>query len=566
MTTIDDHKLYQLIADIDYLPEEKLKEAQINAEKEQRTLYESLIAHDIISDKNLGRLIADYLKLPLVTLSETKITPDVLHIVPKDIAQKYEVIAFGIGDKSLKIATTQPETTGLFDMLAKKVGATQYDLYYATKQDIEQALQKYRDQLDVVFQKLINAKKDTNTELPMAQIVDAIIEQAYTNKASDVHIEPTRTQSIVRFRVDGVLRDVVSLPRTSHDQIVTRLKVLARLRTDEHLSPQDGRLHVSLEDESIDIRISVVPIISGEKVVLRILASHYRQFGLTDLGMSEADLDKLHDAFSRPYGMVLSTGPTGSGKTTTMYAVLKILNVREKNIATIEDPVEYEISGINQIQANTKTQLTFANGLRSILRQDPDIMFVGEIRDEETADIAINSAMTGHLVLSTLHTNDAATTLPRLIDMNIEPFLVASTVNAIIGQRLVRKVCDHCKVSIELKRKAQNWEGDAKTAQYLSSISRESTIKFFGSDKEIRLYRGKGCSVCHNTGYNGRLGIFEILTVTPAIQEMITNKVNAEEIAIQAQKQGMTTMQQDGLSKVAQGLTTLEEITKATRE
>jgi type IV pilus assembly protein PilB len=296
------------------------------------------------------------------------------------------------------------------------------------------------------------------------------------------------------------------------------------------------------------------------------LASHFRQFSLMDLGMSETDLKKLQEAFTRPFGMVLSTGPTGSGKTTSMYAVLKILNVREKNIATIEDPVEYEIEGINQIQANTKTNLTFANGLRSILRQDPNIIYVGEIRDEETADIAINSAMTGHLVLSTLHTNDAATTLPRLIDMKIEPFLVSSTVNAIIGQRLVRRICERCKVSVELAKTGAGWQGDAKVAAQFAALDKHVAARYFGSSDRVRLYRGKGCPVCHTTGYNGRVGIFEVLEVTPAIQTLIVEKANADRILQQAVKDGMTTMMQDGLAKVARGVTTLEEVLRATRE
>jgi type II secretory ATPase GspE/PulE/Tfp pilus assembly ATPase PilB-like protein len=306
--------------------------------------------------------------------------------------------------------------------------------------------------------------------------------------------------------------------------------------------------------------------VAGEKVVLRLLASHHRQFGLTDLGMTENDLNKVRNAFTRPYGMILSTGPTGSGKTTSMYAVLKILNVREKNIATIEDPVEYEIEGINQIQANTKTNLTFANGLRSILRQDPDIIYVGEIRDEETADIAINAATTGHLVLSTLHTNDAATTLPRLIDMGIEPFLVSSTVNAIISQRLVRRICDRCKMSVELTKSAKGWQGDKQLAAQFTSLDKTTLTTYFGASDRVRLYQGKGCVVCHNTGYLGRVGIFEILEVTPAIQALIVGKSDSERIMQQAIKEGMSTMMHDGLTKVARGITTLEEILRAATE
>ncbi|MBI4033244.1 MAG: type II/IV secretion system protein, partial [Candidatus Blackburnbacteria bacterium] len=308
-------------------------------------------------------------------------------------------------------------------------------------------------------------------------------------------------------------------------------------------------------EENLDIRVSIVPIVEGEKAVLRLLSSRSRQFSLQDLGMSDKDLAKVRKGFSKPYGMLLSTGPTGSGKTTTIYAVLKIINTREKNIATIEDPVEYDIEGINQIQVNPKTNLTFANGLRSILRQDPDIIFVGEIRDEETASIAINSAMTGHLVLSTAHTNDAATALPRLIDMNIEPFLIASTVNTIIGQRLVRKVCDKCKIS------------QTTTSEELAKhVPEEIVTKYFGKKKEVRVYRGKGCPICHSTGYIGRIGVFEVLEVSEAIRHLITERANADVIRQKAQEEGMTTMIDDGFDKVEGGITTVEEVLRATTE
>jgi type II secretory ATPase GspE/PulE/Tfp pilus assembly ATPase PilB-like protein len=563
---ISDSELYRLLAELDYLPEADLKKSLTSATAENLSLYEWLLKHDVVSDQNLGKLIADSLKLPFISLVEIQIPEDVLRITPQAVAAQYGSITFGLDDRGLKIATTQPQTSDLFDMLAKKAGVRTYRLFYITNRDLEQALQLYRKQLSAAFDDLLATKKEAAAELPVAKIVDAVIEYAYVSRASDVHIEPTRAASVVRFRIDGVLHDVVRLPRTVHDQVVTRIKVLARLRTDEHFSAQDGRMHTKLQEESIDIRVSIVPIVAGEKIVLRLLASHFRQFGLTDLGMNEADLKKVQAAYSRPYGMVLSTGPTGSGKTTSMYAVLKILNVREKNIATIEDPVEYEIEGINQIQANTKTNLTFANGLRSILRQDPDIIYVGEIRDEETADIAINSAMTGHLVLSTLHTNDAATTLPRLIDMKIEPFLVSSTVNAIIGQRLVRRTCDRCKVSLELTHTADGWQGDTKTAAQFATLNKRLITQYFGSSGIVRLYRGKGCAVCHNTGYNGRVGIFEVLEVTPAIQTLITQKADAEQIVQQAVKDGMTTMMHDGLAKVAQGVTSIEEILRATTE
>jgi general secretion pathway protein E len=344
------------------------------------------------------------------------------------------------------------------------------------------------------------------------------------------------------------------LPVALHDQIITRIKVLSRLRTDEHLSPQDGKMRIKLDEEDLDIRVSIVPIAEGEKVVLRLLASHYRQFSLLDLGMNQKDLQKIENAFHKSYGMILSTGPTGSGKSTSIYSILKIINTRDKNITTIEDPIEYRLKGINQIQVNPKTNLTFASGLRSILRQDPNVIFVGEIRDSETAGIAVNAALTGHLVLSTLHTNDAATALPRLTDMKIEPFLVASTVNIIVAQRLVRKICEMCRSSQTMKRE-----------DLIKQLPEVIIEKHFGMEESIRVYQGQGCKICHATGYVGRLGVFEILEVTKEIKKLITEKHDSDVIMRKAIEEGMTTMLDDGLDKVIRGLTTFEEVLRVTK-
>jgi type II secretory ATPase GspE/PulE/Tfp pilus assembly ATPase PilB-like protein len=298
---------------------------------------------------------------------------------------------------------------------------------------------------------------------------------------------------------------------------------------------------------------------------MRLLAQQTRHYSLTDLGMTKDDLEVVRDGFTRPFGMVLSTGPTGSGKTTTIYAILKILNTRDRNIATIEDPVEYELDGTNQIQANSKTNLTFDEGLRSLLRQDPDILFVGEVRDEETAAITVNAAMTGHLVLSTMHTNDAVTTLPRLIDMGIEPYLVASTVNVIIAQRLVRQICNHCKASLKLSYTSKGWAGEPDQAILLASISKQMFIKHFGSKTDVRVYKGNGCTACHNTGYQGRIGIFEVLEITPKLAQLISDKADTDVLMARAIKDGMVTMLDDGLDKVIAGETTLSEIMRVTR-
>jgi type II secretory ATPase GspE/PulE/Tfp pilus assembly ATPase PilB-like protein len=339
------------------------------------------------------------------------------------------------------------------------------------------------------------------------------------------------------------------LDKSLHSSIVTRIKVLAHLRTDEHLDAQDGKMRMNIDSERVDIRVSVIPTTEGEKIVMRLLTSRFKSFSLSDLGMRKDDLEKIHEAINKSFGCVLATGPTGSGKTTSIYALLKILNTRDKNIMTIEDPVEYRVKGVNHIPVNPRAGLTFANGLRSILRQDPNVIFVGEIRDSETADIAVNAALTGHLVLSTLHTNDAATALPRLIDMKIEPFLIASTVNVIVAQRLVRQICVVCKEEVHLERKFMR-----------KDISSSMLDKYFGRKNLLKIYKGKGCKICHNTGFFGRVGLFEVLEVSDKIRQLIIEKADASLVRKQAILEGMVPMLDDGLAKVAEGTTTLEEV------
>lgn len=562
---IPDEALYQLLLENEYLDEKKLRKAANLGKQENLSLAEALLQLDLISDENLGKIIADYLKLPFASLSKVAIPDDVLRVVPESMAQKYKIVAFGHDKNGLKLAVSGPQNQDLLSMVSQKVD-DKISPYYATERDIADSFRLYKKDLQKTFNELLKQQvtqvsktpgqitKAINKNAPISKLVDLLIEYAYQDKASDIHIEPEEENSLVRFRIDGILHDMVKLPKELHDQVVTRIKVLSRLRTDEHLSAQDGKMQIDLPQEKLDIRVSIVPIVAGEKVVLRLLSSRSRQFSLRDLGMSEGDLEKVKNGFTKPYGMVLSTGPTGSGKTTSIYAMLKILNTREKNIATIEDPVEYQIDGINQIQVNPKTNLTFADGLRAILRQDPNVIFVGEIRDDETASIAVNSAMTGHMVLSTLHTNDASTALPRLIDMKIEPFLVSSTVNVIIGQRLVRKICEMCRVSTT-----------RDAAEASRHFQKDLIKKHFGDGKTIRVYHGKGCPVCHGTGYSGRVGIFEVLEVTEAVQQLIDQKADSAEIVKQAVSEGMTTMLDDGLEKVQQGVTTIEEVLRAVR-
>ena len=558
---ITDEQIAQLILSVKLLDPEKIKELLHEAKETKTSLSELLIQKDFVTDENLGLLIADAFKLPFVSLSKISIPADVLEVVPEVVARKQQVLAFGRDKNGLKVAMANPGNKQIRALIEKKSDEKVIP-YYATEHDIISATKLYQQELQKSFDELVEAEVDrakrlggaTAAEVPISKIVDLLIQHAQRNKTSDIHIEPDEDKTFVRFRIDGILHDVLKLPEALHDQLVARVKVLGRLRTDEHLSAQDGKIHTEVDGLPLDVRVSIVPIVDGEKVVMRLLAAQARQLSLLDLGLSQHDYAKVLNGFTKPHGMVLSTGPTGSGKSTSIYAMLKIVNTREINIATIEDPVEYDIPGINQIQVNNKTNLTFANGLRAILRQDPDVIFVGEIRDEETAGIAINSAMTGHLVFSTLHTNDAATTLPRLIDMNIEPFLVASTVNVIIGQRLVRKICEKCRFS-QIK----------KAEDFVDQLPKWLLDKYFAKRQEMRIYQGKGCPVCHETGYKGRIGIFEVLEVTEAIRTLIIGKAAADSITAAAVKEGMTTMMEDGLHKVEQGLTTVEELLRATK-
>lgn len=396
-------------------------------------------------------------------------------------------------------------------------------------------------------------------EVSIINLVDSLIENGYHSRASDIHIDPEEKRVRVRLRIDGILNDAFILPKDIQSEVITRIKVLSGLRTDEHQAAQDGRFRTKIEGGGpIDLRVSIAPTYYGENAVMRLLVEKEEKFTLETLGYSEKDRGIIMKAIKNPYGMILATGPTGSGKTTTLYTILKILNTKEVSIITIEDPIEYSLEGIDQIQANTRTGLTFATGLRSILRQDPNIIMVGEIRDEETARIAVNAALTGHLLLSTLHTNDAPTTLPRLLDMQIEPFLIASTVNIAIGQRLVRKICENCKVNKAIST------DELKTLS--ESISTEILSKYEKITKSKKFSKGSGCEKCNNTGYQGRIGIYEVLEVDDDIRKAVIRKADAGEIRDIAIKNGMTTMIGDGFKKASEGITTIEEILRVIHE
>ncbi len=390
------------------------------------------------------------------------------------------------------------------------------------------------------------------TELSIIKLVDSLVQAAFLSRASDIHFDPAEKQIAVRFRIDGVMHDFYVFPKTIQQEVISRIKVLSGLRTDEHQAAQDGRFRITFDTVNVDVRVSIAPTYYGENCVMRLLADQAATFTLESLGFEGRDLDVVKRNIKKPYGMILATGPTGSGKTTTLYTILKMLNTKEVSIITIEDPVEYSLEGIDQIQVNTRTGLTFANGLRSILRQDPNIVMVGEIRDEETAGIAVNAALTGHLLLSTLHTNDAATTLPRLLDMGIEPFLIASTVNVAIGQRLVRKICEGCKTK------------KAISADELKSLSSVIPTKTLEGAKAF--YYGKGCATCDHSGYKGRIGIHEVMEIDDEVRVALMKNADSSEIKKIAIKNGMTMMVEDGFRKAIDGVTTIEEILRVIHE
>ncbi len=539
------------------LAEERLK-------SEGGTFAQALLWYNLVSEEELGKLMADALRVPFVVLGEQSIPREVLDLVPEVVARKQRVIAFARDAEGVHIAMTHPGNLEMRSFLEKKTGLPVV-VSLAMERDLENALMRYRQGVTEAFEELILSDmeaagdKSRETDPPIIRIVDTLISYAYQNRASDIHLEPRDRDMLVRFRIDGVLHDIVKLPPVLHPQIISRIKVLARLRIDEHQTPQDGKVSFPLEQsEALDVRVSIIPTTEGEKVVLRLLSERSRQFSLTNLGLAPSALALVKTAYEKPYGMILVTGPTGCGKTTTLYSILKLLNRRHVNIVTIEDPVEYDMEGVNQIQVNTDAKLTFATGLRSILRQDPNVILVGEIRDNETADIAINLAMTGHLVLSTLHTNNAATAIPRLIDMDIEPFLIASTTNVIVAERLVRQIHQACRVSEEVP-----------SMTLASQVGGAVFAKVFGEatpDKQIRLYRGKGCPACHETGYEGRSGIFEVLVLNDDIRRAITERRDASVIEGLAVAAGMETMFEDGLRKVQEGRTTMDEVLRVTKE
>jgi type IV pilus assembly protein PilB len=526
-----------------------------------------LLQYSNLAKDEVYKTKAELLNVPFVNISQTAVDPQSLSYISQQLASKYKIIPYLFDGKSntLYIATFDPLNVTLQDFLEMKTGL-KITLALASEEDINQAItvayaknlspevEQALKQVEPI-QKPINQKVVTEniaiSDAPIAKIVNTILEFAGKSRASDVHIEPQELKTRVRYRIDGILQEKLSLPSSIHESLVSRVKILSELKIDEKRIPQDGRFNFKLDDEEIDLRVSTLPTVHGEKIVMRLLRKSGGLPSLEELGLKGVQLKRLEDGLSRPYGIVLITGPTGSGKTTTLYSILSRLNTNGVNIVTIEDPVEYQIDGINQVQINNQAGLTFAAGLKSFLRQDPNIILVGEIRDKETTQLAIQAALTGHLVFSTLHTNDSATAIPRLIDLGGEPFLIASVLSSVVAQRIVRRVCDNCK---------EWYEPSGEVQQLIRNILGNNLPKQYMDGAPMKLSRGRKCEDCNQSGYKGRVGIYEIFKLSPAINELILKQTSSNEIADQACKEGMLLMKQDGFLKALEGITTLEEV------
>lgn len=583
---IGNERLREFILDANLVEKEKLEEVYNETVKTGKHLGEFLLEKKLLSDMDLRKLYAYILGIPYVDIKKNIISPEILQIVPEAIAKKYNIVAFEKIGNDLKVAMLNPEDLQTIDFIKKKTGLRIIPCL-TTLESIQSIIKQYEKSLKADFGDIIersseeiagqkDSEKDKDLEeiaqgLPVIRIIDTLLKHAIIQSASDIHIEPEEKDVIVRYRIDGVLHDAMTLPREVLSGLVARIKVLSNLKLDEHRLPQDGRFKIENESYKFSLRVSILPVFDGEKIVMRLLDESSKGLTLEKMGLSGIPLEIVHREIKKPNGMVLVTGPTGSGKTTTLYTVMDIINTADVNISTVEDPVEYRMPRVNQTQVNTKIGMTFASALRALLRQDPDIIMVGEIRDKETLEIAIQAAMTGHLVLSTLHTNSAAGALPRMIDMGAEPFLIASTVNVIIAQRLVRKLCPECRQEYFLTEK------EIKTLK--NSVDLDSIIKFLKNNKElgkvvktgddwsdIKFYKAKGCEQCSNEGYHGRLGIFEVLDVSGEVEKMIVESASTEMIEKVAKEKGMTTMVEDGFVKVVQGITSIEEVLRVTKE
>ncbi|MFA6096783.1 MAG: ATPase, T2SS/T4P/T4SS family [Candidatus Paceibacterota bacterium] len=595
---VDDQQLKIFLIDTNLITKEDLEIALTESRDTGTSLEDVVLKKNLVTEEQLNKLKAYILGIPYVDLKKSEVDPDILKIIPEQVARQYNAVAFDKQGNQLKVAMTDPNDLQFLDFISKK---TSYEIIpcLTDSESIKKALKLFQKSLKAEFGALVQEVgikegaegeplvikaegeaegegidlKKAAEDLPVVKIVDTLLKHAILQGASDIHIEPEENDLVVRYRIDGVLHDAMTLPKMAFAGIAARIKVLSNLKIDEHRLPQDGRFKVETSDYRVAFRVSIIPVFDGEKIVMRLLdESSDRVLTLEQMGFRKRDFEVVKRGVEKPNGMILVVGPTGSGKTTTLYTILGMLNTPDVNISTLEDPIEYRMARVNQSQINAKINFTFAAGLRSLLRQDPDIIMVGEIRDRETAELAVHAALTGHLVLSTLHTSSAAGTLPRLTDMGVESFMLASTANIIASQRLVRRVCQDCKGEFNIDNETyESYSKSFDTDQIAELLKKEKIVSgSFKNNKDlwlsIKFQKGKGCNKCRNEGYRGRAGIYEVLEITEKITKLINTNATSDDIENESRKEGMTTMMEDGLIKAVMGVTTIEEVMRVTTE
>lgn len=552
-------RLGDILKEVGLVTEAQIDQAMARQKETRKRLGQILVEDGVVNELDLSKALATKFGVPFLDLTSTRIDAAAGNMIPEKVARKYGAVPVRfLDDNSLLVAMVDPANIFALDDLRILTG---YEIHpaIASEEDVFGAISRMHRVSDSVSEnaeeKAARLEEETDVadireateEAPIVKLVNSVIAQSVDDGASDIHFEPQAKECVVRFRIDGVLHEIMSVPRRMQSGVISRLKIMADLDIAERRVPQDGRIGLVVGGKPIDMRVATLPTVYGEKIVMRLLDKSNVMLNLTDLGFSEKALKRFQRSFTKPYGAILVTGPTGSGKSTTLYAALNILNSPEKNVITVEDPVEYRLTGINQVQTNVKAGLTFASALRSILRCDPDIVMIGEIRDKETAQIAIESALTGHLVLSTLHTNDAPGALSRLTEMGIEPFLTSSAVDCVLAQRLARRLCKECKEPFKPTKEMLR-----KNDFPPETLDRD----------DVTLYRAKGCSRCNGTGYKGRLGLYEVMIVSEAIRRLTVERKSADEISRVAQAEGMKMLREDGIDKVLLGMTTVEEIAR----
>lgn len=572
MLSLPSQKLKTLLVGAGIVDDTTFDTLEQEAERQKQNIADLLVSRNLISKEYLFTLIAKDLGVPLVKLGEISLDEDILRLLPKDIARQRHAVVFGrTEDGRYQVAMADPTDLETIDFLRVRLQGP-IDPFLVSDDDLNHAFSLYEQKLTEDFKQIIekSVKESLRSkaqgeadlakaaaEVPIVAIVDNMLAYAFSLRASDIHLEILEDSLLLRYRIDGIMREIIRIPKEVHAAIVARVKILSRLRIDEHTRPQDGRFRYRVGDEPIDLRVSVIPTYYGEKVVMRLLSAAQKPLSFRELGILEDMEHVLRDALSKGSGMILVCGPTGSGKTTTLYSFMNVLNRPEVNIITIEDPIEYDMRYVNQVQVNPAAGITFASGLRSILRQDPDIIMVGEIRDDDTANISVQAALTGHLVLSSLHTNDAPTAVPRLMDMGIPQFLITSVLHVSVAQRLTRRICLAC---------IESYKPDEKTLDRIAEYM-ENVLKIPRSSLPKNFYRGKGCNACGGTGYKGRLGIYEIMNVSEKLREVIgSSSFTLDLLRKTAREEGMITMFEDGLRKVELGLTTIEEVFRVVRD